>query len=530
MHNNSKKLVILGLVSILLIAGLHPVFSDTNQPEITKMDRKIQTVKAVAGGGLIVTVSPTEVFELKTFTVHVQVQVDGNVYVDVKGAVVTCYGAFPKTGYTSSNGKVGFIADLVPQDSVSYDVSAKYTDTNGNTLYGYGGKIKIKNRYLVLSVSDTPIPEGLDIAVVVKDQSKIPVSGATVNFNGGEYQTNILGVAVITAPNLLKSDPLYKRYDLSATKDGYQNSDTKTINVSNINCQPDTPSWLDAPVYIDAPSDGSGTGYFTVKTTDKDGDQVKYSFGWGDNNDIEWPQLFPSGEPQTIPLSFLAGKIYNVKVQAWDECGAKSDWSGSKTIVVGNLPPNKPSKPSISGTLKKNVDISFKTYATDPNNKESSTDEPGGNGDTLRYMFYWGDNTYSEWSGGSYLQGETAELRHSYSASGTFSVKVKAKDNHGSESDWSDPATVRIAKSTDSSSSIIITPSAPAGSSSTSPSSSISSSPSISSSLSSSSSQPSTTQQSAPATTTPASTPTATTTTTATSTAPTSKSSLLASR
>jgi len=43
MYNNSKKLVIFGLVSILLIAGLYPVFSDTNQPEITKIDRKIQT-------------------------------------------------------------------------------------------------------------------------------------------------------------------------------------------------------------------------------------------------------------------------------------------------------------------------------------------------------------------------------------------------------------------------------------------------------------------------------------------------------
>ena len=65
-------------------------------------------------------------------------------------------------------------------------------------------------------------------------------------------------------------------------------------------------------------------------------------------------------------------------------------------------------------------DFSFNT--TDPD------------GDNLYYYVDWGDNQRS-WFG-PYPSGEEATVSHTWSEQGTYTIKAKARDIHGAESDW----------------------------------------------------------------------------------------------
>jgi len=73
----------------------------------------------------------------------------------------------------------------------------------------------------------------------------------------------------------------------------------------------------------------------------------------------------------------------------------------------------------------------------------STTDKDG---DSIFYMFDWGDGTSSNWLG-SYPSGEEVSTSHLWSNPGDFDIRVKAKDNNGSEETaWSPPLTIHIAR------------------------------------------------------------------------------------
>ena len=64
----------------------------------------------------------------------------------------------------------------------------------------------------------------------------------------------------------------------------------------------------------------------------------------------------------------------------------------------------------------------------------------------MYYLFDWDDGTDSGWDG-PYNSGDTVSLSHIWEAEGTYQVKVKAKDEQGAESVWSDPLAVSMPKS-----------------------------------------------------------------------------------
>lgn len=101
--------------------------------------------------------------------------------------------------------------------------------------------------------------------------------------------------------------------------------------------------------------------------------------------------------------------------------------------------PNKPpNQPSLIGDIEgiTNTQYYYRTNTTDPDN------------DGIMYGLDWdGDNTVDEWddnNGNYYTSGEQVEICHSWPNTGTYYVKVKAKDPHGAESDWSGSLTVNI--------------------------------------------------------------------------------------
>ena len=97
----------------------------------------------------------------------------------------------------------------------------------------------------------------------------------------------------------------------------------------------------------------------------------------------------------------------------------------STTYVDPEAPlvPNTPTGPK-KGNL--NTEYTYSSFTTDPQ------------GDRIYYLFDWDDSTDSGWLG-PYTSSETCEATHSWRQKGSYSVTVKAKDDNGAESSWSDP-------------------------------------------------------------------------------------------
>ena len=110
---------------------------------------------------------------------------------------------------------------------------------------------------------------------------------------------------------------------------------------------------------------------------------------------------------------------------------------GDPTLSLGepSTPPLKPDAPT--GPEKGHVKdtIVFSASTTDPE------------GDSLYYLFEWGNDAYSGWIG-PFDSGETAEASYTWDKRGEYQVRVKAKDSHGKQSEWSDPVPISMPQRT----------------------------------------------------------------------------------
>jgi hypothetical protein len=167
---------------------------------------------------------------------------------------------------------------------------------------------------------------------------------------------------------------------------------------------------------------------------------VQYRFDWGDGGAYsDWTSLVNSGNSSSKSKSWSSSGTYSVKSQARDEHGAVSGWSSGLTVTVtsgytppSNSAPNTPSKPS--GNISGYTNVTY-TYST------STTDSDG---DQVQYKFDWGDSTTSDWTTLG-TSGHTGSASHLWSTPGSYSVKAKAKDEHGKEStSWSTTLVINI--------------------------------------------------------------------------------------
>jgi DNA-binding beta-propeller fold protein YncE len=85
-----------------------------------------------------------------------------------------------------------------------------------------------------------------------------------------------------------------------------------------------------------------------------------------------------------------------------------------------------PSVPTLSGptTGVAGVALTFTATATDPE------------ADSVAFQFDWGDGATPAWTA-FVASGDTVTATNTYTDSGTFTVKARAKDSNGKESDWS---------------------------------------------------------------------------------------------
>ena len=106
---------------------------------------------------------------------------------------------------------------------------------------------------------------------------------------------------------------------------------------------------------------------------------------------------------------------------------------GDPTLAIGeeSQAPLKPEDLNGPTSGKINVEHTYTASTTDPE------------GDKLYYLFEWGDGEFSGWVG-SYNSGSTAQASHTWTEEGDYEIRVKAKDDHGVQSDWSDPLPITM--------------------------------------------------------------------------------------
>jgi hypothetical protein len=100
------------------------------------------------------------------------------------------------------------------------------------------------------------------------------------------------------------------------------------------------------------------------------------------------------------------------------------------TIKGDNYPPDIP---TLTGPTHgfPNTPYNYSAFLTDPD----------GNG--VSVLYDWGDNTTTDWIG-PVAPGTTVTQAHTWTTSGVYQVRAKAKDTNDAESPWSNPLTVTI--------------------------------------------------------------------------------------
>lgn len=141
---------------------------------------------------------------------------------------------------------------------------------------------------------------------------------------------------------------------------------------------------------------------------------------------------------ESSALTLGANLIYDIL----DEDGLRSAMgipSQTNLIPLAVIPTgnpilsNPPDIPNLSGPNRGEVGSKC-VYST-------STNEP--DDDQVFYMFEWGDGEVTGWIG-PYDSGDVVSTNHTWTAEGNYEIKVKAKDDHGVQSEWSDPLTINI--------------------------------------------------------------------------------------
>jgi PKD repeat protein len=144
-----------------------------------------------------------------------------------------------------------------------------------------------------------------------------------------------------------------------------------------------------------------------------------------------------SADQTTITYDLPGNLNYGTKYY-WQIKATDTHSGAIGIIVVGpiwnfttNYQPNIPNTPSGPTSIHIGTSGSYSTSTTDPD------------GDDVYYLFDWGDCTDSGWVG-PYPSGTIGSASKTWYETGTYQVKVKAKDIHDAESDWSPSLEVEV--------------------------------------------------------------------------------------
>ncbi len=198
------------------------------------------------------------------------------------------------------------------------------------------------------------------------------------------------------------------------------------------NNPPNTPATPTGPTALSTGQSGT----YSTSATDPDGDTVACRFDFDANGAhayTAYSSLLPGGTTISMSHTWNASGTYVVKAQSMDSFGYTSNWSVGISVVVSatNNPPNTPTVTGPS-QIKKGVAAEITATTTDPE------------GDMIQYYFDFGDGTNSGWTA-MVNSGIAAHINHTWSKTGSYIVKVKARDMALAESGFGTlPITVPI--------------------------------------------------------------------------------------
>ena len=161
---------------------------------------------------------------------------------------------------------------------------------------------------------------------------------------GEEGKFDVQNIATHEFGHTLLLEDLYGDGDSEKTMYGYgAEGETKkrTLHQDDIdgirhiypesgNQSPNTPS---SPTGHNSGTPGVSYS-FSATTTDPDGDQVAFKFGWGDGTESGWTSFVNSGGSASLSHSWSGQGTYQVRAKAKDVNGAESGWSATHSIII----------------------------------------------------------------------------------------------------------------------------------------------------------------------------------------------------
>lgn len=191
------------------------------------------------------------------------------------------------------------------------------------------------------------------------------------------------------------------------------------------------------PTTPTGPSSGLPNIQYTFKTmvVDPDTDSIAVKFDWGNGRTPIWSTFHQSGDSIQDTITFSDTGTFSIKVKAKDINNDSSDWSNAFQFLVTTLnqPPNKPLTPIGPSYILPNVQYTFKTVVSDPDN------------DSVSAKFEWGNSRTPTWTN-FYASGDTISDTVIYSDTGIYSIRTIAKDIHGDSSDWSEALLITVSR------------------------------------------------------------------------------------
>lgn len=171
-----------------------------------------------------------------------------------------------------------------------------------------------------------------------------------------------------------------------------------------------------------------------------------------DHGDNQWNIEKTSGE-NIVDGPYLGGNYYDIYEGSDSDGDGIGDTpyqipGGSNVdhlplVLFSGNPPNKPSRPNGPTSGKTGTPYTYSTSTTDPD------------GDRVKYGWDWnGDMAVDEWTS-YYKSGEAVGTSHKWDEQGSYEIRVKAQDEEGLESEWSDPLPVTMPKDKNGGNSII---------------------------------------------------------------------------
>lgn len=167
---------------------------------------------------------------------------------------------------------------------------------------------------------------------------------------------------------------------------------------------------------------------YAVQSTDPDGKEVAYRFAWGGADTSDWTAYFASGQAVAQIHVYNDTGHFSIRVNARNSDSVESGWCDPLVVAISQSAPETPITPIGPVYCTTSVAYTYKVTAVHPQ------------GESLEFQFDWG-GAVANW-GNLTASGETASVSHVFDTAGTYNVAVRARDNAGLLSDWSDPLSV----------------------------------------------------------------------------------------